>query len=240
MHVSIPQGVDVKRITYSIRGCRGLRINPTRGGRQTGILSGYVWNYFEYQSHKGWTSNGVCQIWFNRYWIGINPTRGGRQTCMLSSFNPVMGCGINPTRGGRQTCLPDMVQSILDRYQSHKGWTSNQPYQLVGTYGISINPTRGGRQTVERCSYIFIWNRINPTRGGRQTIGQSPFTVSQKMYQSHKGWTSNFERRGRFVVPSVVSIPQGVDVKQYRCPIVVLSISVSIPQGVDVKHNSVC
>src|SRR5659263_422478 len=78
--------------------------------------------------------------------------------------------GINPTRGGRQTCNPCW-------------WMGADQ---------SINPTRGGRQTQVRALFLMICPGINPTRGGRQTGTDFPLKARFKMYQSHKGWTSNY------------------------------------------------
>src|SRR5659263_458269 len=77
----------------------------------------------------------------------------------------------------------------------------------------SINPTRGGRQTQVRSLFLMICRGINPTRGGRQTGTDFLLKARFKMYQSHKGWTSNGKSIKEHLEDAEVSIPQGVDVK---------------------------
>ena len=149
-----------------------------------------------YQSHKGWTSNYVFTTYESTMVyvsipqgvdvklsadsgiIMIAPDVSIPQGVDVKRFSPItryqqrISC-INPTRGGRQT------ETIF----------SNQ------SYCSCINPTRGGRQTcyISVNVAVSIVLCINPTRGGRQTCGYMDAAAGVKMYQSHKGWTSNYQ-----------------------------------------------
>jgi len=122
-HVSIPQGVDVKRYSCSISICiycvsipqgvdvkQGnciifvkykMRINPTRGGRQTWTMCLASFKAAAYQSHKGWTSNQQFRLY------GMH----------LHRVSIPQGVDV------KQDYLYAELQEL--RYQSHKGWTSN-------------------------------------------------------------------------------------------------------------------
>src|SRR5659263_252015 len=116
-----------------------------------------------------------------------------------------------------------------------------------------------GVDVKRRCGSIRVLQGrcINPTRGGRQTLLLNYPILHFIMYQSHKGWTSNWGWHVNCSRNGHVSIPQGVDVKlwwlrnRYRGRRCINPTrggrqttlhkrngspsQVSIPQGVDVK-----
>src|SRR5660397_113885 len=150
-------------------------------------------NYKEYQSHKGWTSNNINDLSWDELTNRINPTRGGRQTLYL------------------QLCIYSLYFVSIPQGVDVKRLNSKVLKEEIGC----INPTRGGRQTQYRHSPRSRPGSINPTRGGRQTSMWIYSSVAGAVYQSHKGWTSNFGGSVIDIGVGDVSIPQGVDVKPH-------------------------
>ena len=83
-------------------------------------------------------------------------------------------------------------------YQSHKGWTSNDWPELDGFGQCEVSIPQGVdvKPAADPTTPILLTS-INPTRGGRQTRTIPRDCLSDHVYQSHKGWTSNKTHQAR-------------------------------------------
>ena len=105
---------------------------------------------------------------------------------------------INPTRGGRQTRRKSLMRPNNHSYQSHKGWTSNSICSSSLLFVMLVSIPQGVDVKPVINTFIDMASQgINPTRGGRQTFCAVPRPPRIKLYQSHKGWTSNKAHQAR-------------------------------------------
>ena len=170
----------------------------------------------EYQSHKGWTSN--LYSLFPEDWRVMYQSHKG-WTSNVEVRNEHVGIsnvsipqGVDVKLWRTITYCQFFFVSIPQGVDVKLFLFSNVNYSM-----LSINPTRGGRQTISWMrKFRHLHLCINPTRGGRQTGALLGNCVLSMLYQSHKGWTSNDFKSGVSGTYTIVSIPQGVDVKLQR------------------------